>query len=170
MPIRLLTPDDTEPFIALRREMLDEAPSAFAASPRNDRALDPAAVRAGLAASVQGTPGYAIIGALDGPRLVGSVGLALGPHDKLNHRAQNWGVYVTPSHRRAGLAQSMLELAIATARAWPAIDSVRLSASIRSVQARRLYERLGFVPWGIEPRAMSLNGEQIDEVHMVKFL
>ena len=44
MPIRLLTPADAHAYIAIRREMLVEAPWAFASSPEDDSALDPAAI------------------------------------------------------------------------------------------------------------------------------
>ncbi|MBL9031391.1 MAG: GNAT family N-acetyltransferase [Phycisphaerae bacterium] len=169
MLIRPLIPADAEAYTVLRREMLRDSPWAFAASEENDRGLD----AEGLRQSLSG-PGYAIVGAFDsapsGSALVGAVGLYRSDHAKMAHRVGVWGAYVTPSQRGRGLGIQLLSAAADFARAWPGVDSLSLSVSVRAPAALNTYLRAGFVAWGTEPRAMAWNGEQIDEVHMVKRL
>ena len=47
--VRVLTPAESEAYVALRREALREAPLAFASSPEDDHALAPDFVRDALA-------------------------------------------------------------------------------------------------------------------------
>lgn len=165
MIVRRLTPVDVPAYIALRREMLRDSPWAFAASESSDAGLD----AAGVARNLE-TESYAIIGGFEGERLVGAAGLRRAHHPKLAHRADIWGVYVTPSARGKGCATAIIASALDVARSWPGVDSVRLSASVRSRGAIRVYERAGFKAWGLEPGYMLLNGEHVDEVHMVCML
>lgn len=166
MLIRLLTPDDAVPYTALRREMLDDAPWAFTATADEDIGCDPVRLAARLR-----EPGQAIVGAFDAHgRLVGAAGLVRNPKKKLSHRALVWGVYVTPSARGLGLAREILTRIIEVARTWPGVTSLALSVSERAESAQRLYPRLGFKIWGIEPAALETHGHTYSEIHMVAFL
>lgn len=164
MEIRPLMPGDAEAYVRLRREMLLDSPWAFASSPGDDHASDPAIVRERLS-----QPGQAIIGAFDGG-LIGSAGIYRQRQGKMSHRAHVWGVYVTPTRRGHGVGERLMRMAMEVAASWPGITSLLLSASVRSPGAIRLYERVGFRAWGVEPGAIVLDGEAIDEVHMVAWL
>jgi RimJ/RimL family protein N-acetyltransferase len=170
--IRPLVPADAPAYTALRREMLRDSPWAFAASPGDDFALDPVAVAARLA-----DPGYAIVGAFEGgdargetARLVGSAGLSHNRHIKMAHRAHIWGVYISPPSRGRGLGSHLMTATLDLAASWPGVTSVGLSVSVRSHAAIRLYQRLGFVQWGLEPGALILDGHAYDEIHMAAVL
>ncbi|MBX3401836.1 MAG: GNAT family N-acetyltransferase [Phycisphaeraceae bacterium] len=159
--IRHLTADDAPAYAVLRREMLRDSPLAFAASESTDVAIDPAKVAQRLA-----EPGVVIVGAFGGGALVGVASLMRQPHPKMAHRAYVYGVYVTPSWRGRGVGEGVMRAAIDAARAWPDVDSIGLSVSAATVHARRLYERLGFAAWGVEPGALRWEGRAYDEVHM----
>lgn len=168
MPIRPLTPADAPLYIALRREMLADSPWAFAASPDEGAAADPAVFTTWIS-----QPDHTSLGIFDEaatPRLLGAASLYRLPRRKLAHRAYIEGVYITPSARNRGLATALLTAALDLARAWPGITSVGLSVSERSKEAQRVYERLGFKAWGREPAAINTGGHMYDEVHMVAFL
>ncbi|MFM9995753.1 MAG: N-acetyltransferase family protein [Phycisphaerales bacterium] len=167
MAVRPLTPADAAAYVALRREMLDDAPWAFAASPGDDAALDAPGVAARL-----GDPGgrYAIIGGWVEGRLGGAAGIIRSDHVKMAHRAHIWGVYVTPAARGSGLGARIMRGVFDHARSWAGVTSVGLSVSVRSLGAIRLYERMGFARWGLEPGALVLDGRAHDEVHMVASL
>lgn len=168
--IRPLHPADADAYLALRREMLADSPWAFGSSLSDDRMSDPARVLE----QIQG-PERAIIGAFlpdddhSEPRavLVGATGIYRQTQEKARHRASVWGVYVRPTARGRGLALQMLLAALDRARDWPGVDSVGLSVSVASPAARRVYERAGFLPWGVEPAALMIDGRAFDEVHMV---
>lgn len=160
--VRTLLPAEAEAYVALRREMLVDAPFAFLASPGDDFASDPNAVREALRAA----PTF---GAFD-PALVGTVGLIRERHAKSAHKANVWGMYVTPRARRRGVGRLLMEAAVAHARSMAGVTQVTLSVSDATPGARALYESLGFRVWGTEPRAMRVDGRAADEHHMVLML
>jgi RimJ/RimL family protein N-acetyltransferase len=163
MPIRRLTEVDVPAYLALRREMLADAPWAFASSPEDDHALAPDNLARAVASADQ-----AIVGAFgDAGALVGAAGLYRDPHRKMAHRARIWGVYITPSARGRGLGASLMTATLDVARPWPGVTSAGLSVSERAVAAIRLYQRLGFRQWGLEPGALVWEGRAYDEIHMV---
>ncbi len=163
--VRLLTPADAEAFVTLRRQALLEEPLAFSASPEDDRALDPGAVRAMLA-----SPGKSAIFGAFAPQMIGAVGIYQDAQRKGSHKAHVWGMYVAPAHRRAGAGLALLQAAIAHARALPGVRQVQLSVSEATPAAQRLYERCGFVTWGREEAALCHEGRTFAEHHMVLFL
>jgi RimJ/RimL family protein N-acetyltransferase len=52
------------------------------------------------------------------------------------------------------------------AQARSAVEEVRLSVTTSNAAAVRLYARLGFRPYGVEPRALKIGGEYHDELLM----
>jgi RimJ/RimL family protein N-acetyltransferase len=187
--IRPLTPSDTPAYIALRREMLADSPWAFAGSEDDDEALKPEVTTA----RIRG-PHQAIFGVFEDsgpnspadlehagtqgpqslssptPRLLGAAGLFISHHKKMAHRANIWGVYITPPARNRGLATQLLHATLDHARTWPGVNSAYLSVSENSPQAQRLYERLGFKPWGREPAALITGARAYDEIPMGAWL
>lgn len=171
--VRLLTPDDALAYTHLRREMLADSPWAFTRSPEDD----PGCNAQGLAASLARPSGYAIAGAFahgHGPQqLVAVAGIIRNDSPKTAHRANVWGVYVSPHKRKAGLARAVITTAINTAFDWPAepfpnrVDTVTLSVSENSPAALALYLSLGFTPWGTQPDAVRINTATYAETHMI---
>ncbi|MBB6095998.1 RimJ/RimL family protein N-acetyltransferase [Povalibacter uvarum] len=158
--VRLLVPDDAESLFHLRRAALLDSPLAFSASPEDDRYSSPEAVRTQL-----GESQALVFGALNG-NLVGMLGMYRLPQIKTAHIAMIWGVFVAPSARGQGVAAQLFEAAIAHARAVPGIASLQLSVNETTPGARRLYERMGFRVWGVEPDALRANGRSTSEAHM----
>ena len=161
--VRRLTAADAEAYCDLRRESLLEAPLALTASPSSDQFSSPASVREHLA---QGD-GSAIFGAF-AEGLVGAAGLSRPHHPKTRHKLTLWGMYVSPAARGRGVAAALLEAAIAHARALGDVAWIQLAVGLPD--ARRLYERFGFRPWGTEPDALRHDGRSIDESHMALLL
>jgi ribosomal protein S18 acetylase RimI-like enzyme len=160
--IRRLKESDIESIVALRREALRCEPEAFSASPGSDVGRD----REFLGRILGQAAAQAMFGALD-PQLVGMVGVYREEGDKQAHKAGVWGMYVQPSHRGRGLGASLLAAAIGFARSMPGVTHLHLSASDTAGAARRLYERMGFQTWGIEPASLQVNGRLVDVHHMV---
>jgi len=161
------TPDARggEAFIEVRREGLHAEPLAFALSPGEDRDLP--AVREAL----EPDSPVAIFGAYggDGPgsEPVGVAGLVRDSMRKSAHKVHLWGFYVRASHRGRGAGCALLGAALRHARSLAGVTQVQLSVTERSPEARRLYERMGFVRWGTEPGALCWAGETVAEEHMV---
>jgi RimJ/RimL family protein N-acetyltransferase len=161
LTIRLLREHDAEAYTEFRRQGLLELPLAFGASPTDDFAASPAAVREQL----RRAPEWVILGAfLDG--LVGAVGLFRDRHLKSSHKVHIWGMYVAPSYRRQGVAAELLQAAIRHARTLPGVAWVHLTVTSAAPGARRLYERAGFELWGTEPDALRHDGQTVADHHM----
>ncbi len=160
--IRALRETDAEEYAALRREALLDSPLAFAASPGDDVASSPDAVRE----QIRRGPESVIFGAFR-EGLVGALGLYRDRHQKASHKVHLWGTYVRPGHRREGLAAALLEAALRHATTLPGVEWAHLSVSSEAPAARRLYERLGFRIWGDEPDALRYQARTAVEHHML---
>jgi ribosomal protein S18 acetylase RimI-like enzyme len=162
---RALALADIPALQALRREALATAPWAFAASPEDDVALSREFVEQSLR-----SPTSVTFGAFLGEELVGMVGVYRDTKQKYRHKAQIWGMYVTPRARHHGLGRALLEAAVEHCRSWPGVTQVQLCVSAKAEAAKRLYERHGFKKWGREPKALLVGDELLDDIHMVRWL
>jgi ribosomal protein S18 acetylase RimI-like enzyme len=160
--IRLLGADDWAAFQALRVQATEEAPLAIWPTRAEEAARAPAEVRARIAP----TPHQAVLGAFAGDALVAIAGLRREPLAQVAHRAMLWGVYVHPAQRRGGLARRLLAAACAHARALGALQ-VHLAVNAANDRALTLYETLGFIPYGREPRTLRVDNVFYDEILMV---
>ncbi len=159
--IRPLVPDDAAAFHQLRVEALRQHPEAFATSHEEEAALGYSEVIARLA-----TPGFTRFGAFAQGELVGFVGVEIRTRVRIRHKAYLFSMYVDARHRGTGLAQQLVETAIAKARKSGAL-LLQLSVTIGNAAARRLYGRLGFTVYGVEERSLRVGDRLYDEEHMV---
>ena len=70
---------------------------------------------------------------------------------------------------RSGVAAGLVAAAEAAARGR-GVSRITLAVAIGNETACRLYERLGYIVYGVEPCAMRLNGVFVDEELRSKFL
>ena len=159
--IRRLVASDVQAYVALRGEALDREPFAFGTSPGEDIARSVARARRMLA-----DPQNAVFGAFE-PSLAGMVGVRRQARKKLHHKAEVWGMYVSEEHRRRGLGRQLMEAAIAYARQLEGVRFLHLAVTERAETAALLYDRLGFVAWGVEPAGLHVNGADVVEKHLV---
>jgi GNAT superfamily N-acetyltransferase len=161
--VRKLEPADAHLWAALRWEALTRHPLAFGSSPPDNIESLAESVRARLSSREQSV----VFGAFEEASLIGIVGVVRETEKKSRHKSRIWGMYVTATHRRAGVGALLLDAAIEQARSWQGILQVSLSVTDVAHEAQRLYERRGFRAWGREPRALGLDGQYADEVYMV---
>jgi ribosomal protein S18 acetylase RimI-like enzyme len=162
MRIRALQEEDAPAFVALRIEALLDSPLAFASAPGDDVASDVEFVRRQMRESKDWT----LFGAFS-PDLVGSVGMMRDTHLKSAHKANVYGMYVTPEQRRSGVGAALLQAVIARAREMSRVAWIHLSVSASAEGALALYRASGFEIWGTEPDALRHAGDSVDEHHMV---
>jgi len=161
---RLMTPCDIDAFTLLRQEMLRDSPWAFAASPEDDIASHPDAVKHWF-----DEPEHDVV-VVDHPkyraRLASVVGIRRETKLKFRHRASVWGVYTTPDARGNGYGRMVMEYSIALARSWGGVDILQLGVSGNAPEAMGLYLSLGFVEWGVEPDCVRVDGVSYDEHYL----
>lgn len=106
--------------------------------------------------------------AWDGEVLVGICGI-----EKLQGRELHmgkFGISVRASHRGRGIAKALATKTIDEAKKKIGIMKVFLTVASENTIARTLYEKLGFVEFGVLPGALRDKDTFIDSVYMYKDL
>jgi RimJ/RimL family protein N-acetyltransferase len=160
--VRPIEESELAAYVRLRQEALAAHPLAFTASPSDDFASSVESLRE----QMRRAPDWMLFVAWDNG-LAGSAGVIRDRYAKAAHRMHLWGMYVSPDHRGHGIGMALLTAAIEHARSVPGIASLHLGVSDNALEARRLYERGGFRAWGIEPDALRVDGESVDEIRMI---
>jgi len=166
MEFRRLTAADAEGYRRVRLHGLKESPQAFAA----DYELSAQLPQEHFAARLKNEVDAFVIGAFVGEQLVGIGGFYREDGPKLRHRGTIWGVYVMPEHRSGGLGRKLIAEIIANAAVVPDIHQINITVTAANERARQLYRSMGFEPWGLERKALWIDGSFYDDEHMVMFL
>jgi GNAT superfamily N-acetyltransferase len=149
---------DAAAYRALRLEGLERYPCAFAADHAEEAAL-------GLAEFARRLDAGLVFGArLDG-ELCGLAALVMPAQRKKRHKATLSGVYVTDAAQGKGVGSALVAGVIERAK-WHA-DQLHAVVVTTNLPARRLYARLGFRPYGIEPRALKVGDDYFDQELLV---
>ena len=112
--------------------------------------------------------GSNVFGAFHDSKLVGIAGLLIGKGQKEAHKGRLVGMYVRPSARKVGVGRRLVETIIESAR--HSVELIQLAVVSDNEPARRVYERLGFVEYGLEKKALKQDGRYYNEVLMAKDL
>lgn len=165
-PVRLADVDALRDLRNLRIEALRRHPIAFTADLAEAQARTTDQWRDLVAKSTGGdTPDVIMVADAAERGLAGMTGVFVPPQPKLAHAGIVWGVYVREDFRRRRLGERLVRAAIDWARTKRLV-TLRLSAVQGNGQARRCYERCGFVQYGIEPMTVKWEGKFYDETLM----
>jgi len=159
--IRRLEAADAAAYQRLRLEGLQESPTAFGSS-YSDEARRTLSEVADIFKTSANAPS-AILGAMADGQLVAAVGLACTSAEKRAHNATIWGMYVTPSFRRRGAGQVLLDAVIAYARTIPHLRNLKLGVNAANTAAIALYQSKGFTRYGLERESNLVGGIYHDE-------
>ena len=159
---RKLAAADATAYWALRLEALEREPRSFGMTPEEHRSIRITEIAAQIL-----KPGSFFVGAFDGDALVGIARFAREPREKELHKGHIYGVYVTSTHRGQGIAKKLIQTIVTELKQDPTCEQLLLSVGTFNVAARATYLAMGFVPYGIEPRALKEGDEYIDEEHMI---
>jgi GNAT superfamily N-acetyltransferase len=157
--IRRLGDTDAAAFRDIRLEGLERCPCAFrhGLEEEIDLPLDAFATR---------LEDEAVFGAFGDGALAGVAGFRRPPYARKAHKGELFGVYVRPVQRNGGVGTRLLEAVIGHAR--DEVEQLHAAVVLEALPARRLYRRLGFVPYGIEPGGLKVGTRRFDQELLVR--
>lgn len=162
--IRRVTPDDAEASRNLRLQALQDHPEAFGSSYEEAQHLTVEDFAKRLTNGVT-------LGAFEGEVHVGTIYVAVNSRIKTRHQAYIHAMYVAPEARGKGIGAQLIQTALDYLREnEPQVEDVLLSVAVGNAAAKALYEKMGFVAWGIHPRALKLGERYVDLEEMILHL
>jgi len=165
--IKLLDATDAESYWALRLEALKQNPEAFLTSYGDAIKRENPINQVARNFSAEGNYTF---GAIDNNELIGVVTLLQETAEKIQHRANIYGMYVTPKKQGFGVGKALMTAAINKAQSIKAIEKINLSVMASNEKAKQLYSKLGFQVYGFEENAVKDNGVYYNDLHMVLHL
>jgi RimJ/RimL family protein N-acetyltransferase len=157
--VRRLLPVDAALYRDVRLEALKLSPEAFGSTFETEHAEPLTWFADRLESSV-------VFGAFDGSDLVGTAGFFIRQGRKEAHKGVLWGMYVRPGARKSGVGKQLAEAVIDHAHQH--VELIQLTVVSGNEPARRLYDSLGFIEYGIEKNSLKQDGRYWDEVLMAK--
>jgi GNAT superfamily N-acetyltransferase len=149
---------------SLMLEAYERHPDAFTSSAQERAALPLTWWEARLSEAT--LPGEIVFGSFVDGKLVGVVGLSFEQREKTKHKASLFGMYVRDSCRGMGLGGQLVNAVMACARSRAGVMLVQLTVTEGKLAALALYERKGFVQFGLEPFAVAVGTGFVAKVHM----
>ena len=164
MDIRTLTESDAQTFRAVRLRALTEEPEAFGATLEEELATPLEEIVRRFRETWCDTDNF-VLGAWE-HQLIGMVGFTRAQRLKRRHIGSIWGTYVVPESRGRGAGKALLSEVIARASRLPGLEQIHLSVVTTNLAARTLYASFWFDSFGVERRALKVDGRYFDEEHM----
>ena len=165
--VRLLGVNDAAAYRALRLRMLRLHPEAFTSSFAED-VCHPIAWTESRIAYSPWLPDNFVLGAFDpDAALIGAVGVQREARRKQAHKASLFGMFVAPEHQGSGVGKALLQASLLRCREAAGLLQVHLTVTAGNQAAKAMYLASGFVAYGIEPRAVMIDGVGFSKQHMV---
>lgn len=145
-------------------EAYERHPDAFTSSVTERAALPLSWWESRLADEPE--PRELVIGAFRDGQLAGVAGMSFETREKARHKATLFGMYVLPRFRHGGVGRALVGAVLDETRARDGIKVVQLTVTRGNDAAQLMYERCGFVTFGIEPFAVAVGPVFVSKVHM----
>jgi RimJ/RimL family protein N-acetyltransferase len=163
--IRLLGLQDLPVYVALRNEALQQFPEAFTSDYETERhrSVESFAPRI----SAPDAPGNKLWGAFDAQgQLVGSIALEVAARAQQRHIGTVLGMFVSQNAQGQGFATDLIASCADYARASGQFEQLILTVTASNTHVVLLYERAGFMRYGLLPRAIRVAGVFHDKALM----
>ncbi|KOY03640.1 GNAT family N-acetyltransferase [Pseudomonas nunensis] len=145
----------------LMLEAYDRHPQAFTSSVRERAAMPLGWWESRLTSKLD-----VVFGGFVEGKLSGIVGLAFEPREKARHKATLFGMYVSGQVRQCGLGFELVQAALTEAQNHPGLKLIQLTVTAGNDAAFKLYQRCGFIQFGLEPLAVRVGEDYFDKIHM----
>ena len=115
------------------------------------------------------SPDHVMFGAFAGEKLIGITGFNRMARERASHRGELVQVYVDSNYRGQNIGEKLLRQALNYAFRLDGIEQVQLSVIASNKIAIKLYEKLGFRTFGIQPRYFKAGETYMDQQFMQVF-
>jgi RimJ/RimL family protein N-acetyltransferase len=115
-------------------------------------------------------PSGLVLGAWEDGKMAGVVGLSFETREKTRHKARLFGMYIPERFRRSGLGRRLVQAVLDQAKSRQAVKLVQLTVTHGNQAAQSLYEKSGFIRFGLEPFAVAVDDQFLYKVHMWRSL
>lgn len=164
--IRKLQPHESAIYRELRLSCLKNVPESFG-STYEEEILNP---RFMFETYIEnGTPHQVMFGAFANERLIGITGFNRMARQRASHRGEVVQVYVASGYRGQKVGETLLRHVLDYAFTLEGIEQVQLSVIASNQTAIRLYEKLGFKTFGVQPRYFKVGDVYMDQQFMQLF-
>jgi ribosomal protein S18 acetylase RimI-like enzyme len=143
---------------------LHDHPEAFGATYEWAKDVTPEQSR-DLLRQIRAGGGF-MLGALEDDAPIGMLHLNRPQGEKFQHKGHIGAVYVIPEQRGKGIATALLLAALEKARAMTGLTIISLEVNAENQAAIKVYEACGFKAYGVEPKGLRVNENDIDLLHM----
>lgn len=112
------------------------------------------------------------LGAYADKDLIGVVSFIRDTRDrvKLRHKGRLIRMFVSDSHRGRGVGKLLVEELLKRVRNIHDIEKVTLTVVVSNSAAKSLYQKFGFVSYGVDEHAIKWNGKYSDDDLMVLWI
>lgn len=116
-----------------------------------------------------GSGDHFMFGAFDNSMLIGITGFERMPRQRAMHRGEVVQVYVDLGYRGRNVGESLVRSVVEHAFALDGIEQIQLSLIAGNKTGERLYEKIGFRTYGIQPKYFKMGDRYTDQQFMQLF-
>ncbi|WP_410982897.1 GNAT family N-acetyltransferase [Bacillus cereus] len=165
--IRILSEKDAVQYWDLRLQALQVNPDAFVTT--YEEAMQKENPVEEVAKNLSSKTSYTFGAFNEENRLLGVVTLLMEKKAAYKHKGHLVAMYVDHQSRGKGLAKGLIRALIEKARELE-IEKINLGVVSDNEVAKKLYQSMGFTTYGIENKALKMNGIYRDDELMVLFI
>ena len=161
--IRKLQPHESAVYREVRLACLKKEPKNFG-STYEEESLNPKLMFESFIEN--DSSDHLMFGAFDQEELIGIAGFHRMARQRAMHRGEIVQVYVDSNHRGQNIGETLIRRVLAYAFSLDGIEQVQLSVVANNQTAIKLYEKLGFKTFGIQPKYFKVDDTYMDQQFM----
>lgn len=116
-----------------------------------------------------GSPDHVMFGAFEEERLIGITGFNRMARQRALHRGELVQVFVDSNYRGQNIGEKLIRRVLEYAFTLEGIEQVQLSVIAGNPSAIKLYEKVGFKTFGVQPRYFKVGDTYMDQQFMQLF-